>query len=76
MRVTIDGIEYESVDTQIMEDTDVSCRDCDIFKAKIPRSPIEYPLCYEVGKGGGNARQSCCAKAARGIKRIWKKVKP
>lgn len=72
MRVTINGIEYESVDTQIIEGMDVSCRDCDIYKAKIPRSPVELPLCYE--RGGGKARLTCYKMACRGYKRIWKKV--
>lgn len=72
MRVTINGVEYESVDTQIVEGMDVSCRDCDIFKAKIPRSPAEFPLCYE--RGGGKARKTCYNMACRGYKRIWKKV--
>lgn len=76
MRVTINGIEYESVDAQIVDGMDVSCRECDIFKAKIPKSVIEYPLCCEPGSGGGGkARQSCYAKASRGIKRIFKIVK-
>ena len=52
MRVTINGIEYESVDAQIVDGMDVSCRECDIFKAKIPKSVIEYPLCCEPGSGG------------------------
>ena len=73
--LTIAGVEYEPVDTPIQKGMDVSCRECDIYKAKVPRSMAEFPLCYEVGKGGGNARQSCYAKAVRGIKRIWKKVK-
>jgi hypothetical protein len=72
MKITINGIEYESVDTQIVEGMDVSCRDCDIFKAKIPRSPVEFPLCYE--RGGRKARQTCYNMACRGYKRIWKKV--
>lgn len=75
MRVTIDGVEYKPVDTPIQKGMDVSCRECDIYKAKVPRSMAEYPLCYEVGKGGGKARQSCYGKAVRGIKRIWKIVK-
>lgn len=75
MRVIIDGVEYEPVDTEIQKGMDVGCRECDIFKTKIPKSMSEYPLCYEVGKGGGNARQSCCGKARMGVKRIWKRVK-
>ena len=75
MKVTIDGIEYESADTQIIEGMDVSCRDCDIYKAKIPKSPIEYPLCFEPGRGGSTARHSCYAMAVRGYKRIFKKIK-
>lgn len=66
MRVVIYGIEYESVDIPIVDGMDVSCRECDIFKAKIPKSMIEYPLCCEPRSGGGNARQSCFAKARRG----------
>lgn len=72
MRVTINGIEYQSVDTQIIEGMDVSCRECDIFKARPPRSMMEYPLCYE--SGSGKARQSCYFHACRGIKRIFKKI--
>lgn len=72
MRVTINGIEYESVDTKIVDGMDVSCRDCDIFKAKILKSLAEYPLCYETGSG--KARMTCYSLACKGIKRIWKKV--
>ena len=39
MRITIDGIEYKSVDTKIQEGMDIGCRDCDIYTARIPRSP-------------------------------------
>lgn len=72
MRVTINGVEYESVDTQIVEGMDVSCRDCDIYKTKIPRSPAELPLCYE--RGVGKTRLTCYKMACRGYKRIWKRV--
>ena len=73
MRVKINGIEYESVDTQFMEGMDVSCHDCDIYKAKVPRSPGELPLCWH--PGGGKARQGCYTAAIRGYKRTWKEVK-
>ena len=73
MRVKINGIEYESVDTQFMEGMDVSCHDCDIYKAKVPRSPAELPLCWH--PGGGKARQGCYTAAIRGYKRTWKEVK-
>ena len=72
MRVAINGVEYESVDAQIVDGMDVSCKDCDIFTAKIPRSPAELPLCFE--RGNGKTRQSCHNMACRGYKRIWKKV--
>lgn len=72
MRITINGIEYESVDTQIVEGMDIGCKDCDIFKAKIPRSPAVLPLCFE--RGNEKTRQSCYNMACRGYKRIWKKV--
>lgn len=72
MRITINGIEYESVDTQIVEGMDIGCKDCDIFKAKIPKSPAELPLCFE--RGNGKTRQSCHTMACRGYKRIFKKI--
>ena len=72
MRITINGIEYEAVDTQIVAGMDIGCKACDIFKAKIPRSPAVLRLCYE--RGNGKTRQSCHTMACRGYKRIWKKV--
>jgi len=72
-RITINGVDYEPVDTQIIQGMDISCRGCDIFKAKIPRSPRGYPLCCE--KGNTGARDSCYRLACRGIKRVWIKVK-
>ena len=73
MRITIDGVEYKSVDTKIQEGMDIGCRDCDIYKARIPRSPGELLLCFEPGVC--KARLSCCSRAAEGYQRIFKKVK-
>lgn len=72
MRAVINGVEYEPVDTEIKEGMDVSCRECDIFKARIPKAMTQYPLCYE--KGNTKVRESCYNKATKNIKRIWKKV--
>ena len=73
MRITIDGIEYKAVDSKIKEGMDIGCRDCDIYKARIPRSPGELPLCFEPGVC--KARLSCRSRAAEGYQRIFKKVK-
>ena len=72
MIVTIDGVKYESVDTPITEGMDISCKECDIFKARIPKSLIDVPLCYE--RTNGIIKQSCYAKAKMGIKRNFKRM--
>lgn len=71
LEITINGVTYEAVDTPITDDTDVSCRDCDIFKAKVPKSITSIPLCCEVGNS--RARLSCCNQLAKRIKRTWKR---
>lgn len=41
--VEINGIRYEEVREENPEDW--SCKDCDIFRARPPKSGSQYPLC-------------------------------
>lgn len=65
-RITIDGIEYEAVDTKIEDGSIPICSECDLFKLS-PR----HPLCTGTGKAIAN----CFAQQEKNINRIWKKVK-
>lgn len=71
--VTIDGIKYVAVDEKINGnlDLDFSCRDCDIYKARVPQNMAQLPLCFEDEYCKVN--ESCCEQDCNGIKRIWKK---
>lgn len=68
----INGVKYKAVDTPIEEGTDFTCRECDIFKAKIPLSMIEFPLCCR--EGNKKVQESCRAMISKHIKRLWKRV--
>lgn len=68
--VIIDGIKYVAVDEKFKEG-DFSCRDCDIYKAKVPQNMGQLPLCCEDEYCQVN--ESCCEQNYNGIKRIWKK---
>ena len=68
----INGVKYKAVDTPIEEDTDFTCRECDIFKAKIPLSMIEFPLCCR--EGNKKVQESCRGMMSKHIKRLWKRV--
>lgn len=69
--VVIHGVKYKAVDTK-RKRVDFTCKDCDIYKAKIPQSMMQLPLCceeeYEI------VNKSCCEQFDKGIKRIWKKI--
>lgn len=69
--IVINGIKYVAVDTPLTDDG-FGCRDCDIYKAKIPQSMMQLPLCCEDEYQRVN--DSCCEQLERGISRIWKKV--
>lgn len=66
--VVIHGIKYKAVDSNI-EETDITCGNCDIYRAKITR---QLPLCCEDKYKKVN--KSCCEQFEKGIKRIWKRV--
>ena len=67
--VVIHGVKYKAVDTKRK---DFTCKDCDIYKAKIPQNMVQLPLCCEDKYQKVN--ESCCEKFEKGIKRIWKKI--
>ena len=69
--VVIHGIKYKAVDSK-REETDFTCGDCDIYKAKIPKSMMSLPLCCY--KKNIEVVKSCCEQFEKDIKRIWKKV--
>lgn len=68
--VVILGIKYKAVDSK--QDKQVTCKDCDIYKARIPQSMRMLPLCLEDEYIKVN--ESCCEQFGKRIKRIWKKV--
>jgi len=63
--VEIDGEKYYSVSAE----NKTNCEDCDIFKAKEPKSMIEVPLCYTYTLNNHKVVDYCRAKRI-----IWKKV--
>lgn len=71
--ITINGVTYEPVDTPIKEGMDISCKQCDIYKAREPKSITQQPLCYE--SGNKKALQSCYKMSTLGVHRIWKTIK-
>jgi hypothetical protein len=62
--VTIDGKTYYSEKAP----NKIDCTDCDIFKAKPPRSMIEVPLCYTNSLNNHKIVDYCRAKRI-----IWKR---
>lgn len=72
MNITINGVEYEPVDTPITDGMFTHCKDCDIYKARPPKKPSEYPLCDT--EGNSKAQRECSAQFVRGIHRIYKRV--
>lgn len=71
--ILIDGIKYIAVDEKFNEALNSLCRDCDIYKARIPQNLAQLPLCFE--DEYFQANESCYEQACKGIKRIWKKIK-
>lgn len=69
--VVIHGVKYKAVDSK-RKRVDLTCKDCDIFKAKPPQHAFMYPLCCE--EAYKKVNESCCEQFEKGIKRIWKKV--
>ena len=72
--VVIHGIKYKAVDSKQdkQEIENFTCKDCDIYKARIPKSMRILPLCFE--DEYIKVKDSCCEQFEKGIKRIWKKV--
>lgn len=69
--VVIHGVKYKAVDSK-RNRVDFTCKDCDIYKAKVPQSMMQLPLCCE--EEYIKVNESCCEQFEKGIKRIWKKV--
>lgn len=69
--VVIHGIKYKAVDSK-REQVGFTCKECDIYKARIPQSMRFLPLCLEDEYIKVN--ESCCEQFEKGVKRIWKKV--
>lgn len=68
--VTINGITYTAVDEPMIKGHPFSCAECDIFKAKLPRTMVDRPLCYDYGRKW--VSYSCRSKLGQNIRRIWK----
>jgi hypothetical protein len=66
--VMINGIKYIAVDEEPKEGN-FSCKDCDIFKAQVPKNRMQIPLCVE-----NEVNEYCYELECRGIRRIWKKA--
>lgn len=47
--VVIHGIKYKAVDSK-RKRIYFTCKDCDIYKAKIPQSMMQLPLCCDIHK--------------------------
>ena len=69
--VVIHGVKYKAVDSK-RKLVDFTCKDCDIYKTKIPQNMGQLPLCCEDEYQKVN--ESCCEQFDKGIARIWKKV--
>ena len=69
--IVIHGVKYEAVDSP-SNDVDFTCENCDIYKARIPQTQAQFPLCLE--EEYEKVNKSCCKLFKKGIKRIWKKV--
>ena len=69
--VVFHGIKYKAVDSKRERD-DFTCKDCDIYKAKIPQNVGQLPLYLEDEYKKVN--DSCCEQFEKGLKRIWKRV--
>lgn len=69
--VVIHGVKYQAVDSK-RKNVDFTCKDCDIYKAKIPQNMGQLPLCCE--DKFQKVNKSCCKQFDKGIKRIWKRV--
>ena len=69
--IVINGIKYKAVDSSLLF-CNFTCGECDIYKAKIPQSMMQLPLCCE--EEYINVNHSCCEQFEKRIKRIWKKV--
>lgn len=69
--IVIHGIKYQAVDIP-SEKCDESCRDCDIYKARIPQHAFMPPLCCEDKYKRVN--DSCSTQFEKGVNRKWKKV--
>lgn len=69
--IVINGVKYKAVDSKSLS-CDFTCGDCDIYKAKIPKSMMSLPLCCE--EEYIKVNESCCEQSEKGITRIWKKV--
>jgi hypothetical protein len=72
-KIEIDGVEYVPVDTPIILGMDVSCKECDIFKARETLTMSESPLCMD--EGYEYVHDKCCDLYNNGILRTYKKVK-
>lgn len=69
--IVIHGIKYQAVDKPA-EECNLTCKDCDIYKAKPPQHAFMYPLCCE--EKYKKLNESCCEQFEKGINRKWKKV--
>ncbi len=68
--IVIHGVKYKAIDKPLKK-SNATCKDCDIYKAKIPQHSFMLPLCCEDRYIKVN--KSCCIQFEKGINRKWKK---
>lgn len=44
--IIINGVQYKAVDIA-MEGGEYTCKDCDIYKERIPQNMMQVPLCMD-----------------------------
>lgn len=69
--VTINGVKYKAIDTEVEIFDDMSCSECDVLKARPPLNMGQLPLCMEDEYERLNS--TCAQLAEKGIHRIYKK---
>ena len=68
MECTINGVTYVSIDSPVNDYKQYSCKECDIYKARPPKTMLQQPLCCD--EVNIKVNKSCCNQQRRGSKQI------
>ena len=68
--VTINGVQYEAVDTAMEAGKEYNCLGCDIYKIRPPQRMCISPICCDKEYSWVNL--SCCIHENHDIHRVWK----